>query len=141
MEDDVERDKRENVSQKWSEKKIHNSDNKACTMSEEGSDECCPECGETLEEPNEDGEVEVNEWLQFVNRCEKCDKRFCVNCLFYCSECFNQGEDEKVWCLSCVEKGKYVECKCCGWSLCKEHKEDCGQCRADRNYDLRHRIF
>lgn len=108
--------------------------------SSEISTEHCTNCGEELDESDENGEVEFTEWLTLPACCEKCEKQFCPGCLSYCYECFNEGETYPVLCDNCRNPGDLTLCPC-GWDLCEKHKNDCGQCKANRNYDLRHRLF
>jgi hypothetical protein len=106
---------------------------------QEETEELCA-CGTELPEQDSDGEVEIEGWLVIDNTCKSCGKRFCHDCLLICMECFNQNEEHDILCDNCGDPEEFTDCESCGWMLCKQHAEACGNCRAGKNFDLRYSL-
>ena len=81
----------------------------------------------------------INEWLYSSNECCKCKRIGCKECINYCYECGNKGDDS-TYCYLCEEINE-IECKYHKWYYCDKHKNvECGQCVANKNYDEKHSI-
>ena len=95
----------------------------------------CKECSE------EHNNIYFKEWLSDLNnRCEKCNRLGCINCLEICYECCNEGQDTLLLCTDCSSYSGY-DCKYHEWLMCKtclENCSECPECYANRNYCGKH---
>jgi hypothetical protein len=110
------------------------------TMSDSERDESlCNICGTELDEDEQkETDIMLAEWLTISRDCRKCRRTGCRECMGTCYTCANEGDFDGEYCKDCVQFD-YVDCRYHTWLLCKKHKDDeCGECRANRNYCLRH---
>ena len=102
--------------------------------SPEYSVQVCSTCAEEYS-PDEDGTVNLAEWLKVEPRCDSCGKSGCPYCLVTCMTCANEGMEltTVVYCLRC-NLLKSV-CKMHDWYICSKHpQEKCSACAANKNY-------
>lgn len=96
--------------------------------------------------------ITLNEWLINVpNRCEKCEKICCSQCIRTCYNCQNEGRDFIFTCIECSGVIK-SDCEYHTWYICencnngayhgalyhdktKPKKFKCPECRGNKNYD------
>lgn len=108
---------------------------------EDHTSRICELCGEEVdnEDSDEDGTIQVNEWLFVDPQCSKCQRKGCYKCLKTCYSCANVGEDSETICKECATTNKILfknKCRDHKWWECEGHKKDtCGECRANKNYD------
>jgi hypothetical protein len=110
------------------------------SSSSEEESNVCEMCNENK---IDDSGVYVTEWLHFVDpHCDGCHAKVCDFCLITCLDCFNNGDSADIYCENCVgDDVKTVDCEYHRWYSCKKHKtQECGECRANRNYDLKHQM-
>lgn len=90
------------------------------------------------------GEIhEYNDWMDVLPECSVCKKMICHNCIVFCHDCANIGEDFTVYCDDCQpENMESVGCGSHGheWVTCGKHSGNCGECHANKNYDDKNRI-
>ena len=113
-------------------KDIRSSKPKRCQLCE---DPLCNKCGRYDEEV-----IFLKEWIpKMSNVCDECSSICCDSCLETCLDCWNNHKDSPIVCNNC-SKLKIIPCEYHSWSTCGKHKEEeeCGECRQNRNYDLRH---
>ena len=95
-------------------------------------------CADCIEE----GVCYLKEWLEGSLECNKCQQITCPFCITLCHDCANEGEDYEECCCDCApDNFTKVECEYHDWTTCGQHTGECGECRANRNYDLRHRPY
>jgi len=96
--------------------------------------EICSECVDKRISWGEGG------WFTIGVNCEKCQKITCPFCIVVCYDRAGTGENDLEYCSECVpDTFMVVECDYHEWWTCGKHEEKrCGQCQANRNYDLRH---
>ncbi len=82
----------------------------------------------------------LEDWLETSNKCSTCKKYICASCVILCYDCANEGEDYNTYCDSCVPNDiQPVVCRHHTWFSCKKHaSHECGTCRANHNYHLKH---
>lgn len=75
--------------------------------------------------------------------CSSCDQVICPMCTIVCFDCANETGIAPQYCTKCAPKDiTEVVCKYHTWFSCKKHKQkNCGFCKANKNYDFRHRLF
>lgn len=119
-----------------------------CCMCSETIDGVSFECGDCNKRIckdccGEEGYYMHYEWLDVSITCDVCDKYVCDKCVRFCHDCANY-EGTGYFCGKCCpEDIKYLDCEYHTWSTCKikhEYSDGCGKCRANRNYDGKHRI-
>lgn len=87
--------------------------------------------------------LRLAEWLENINnKCSKCGKKGCQGCIEVCYSCANEGDYTSSFCTDCFpQELTKIPCKYHYWLQCDRHKEKkCPECRANRNYDLRHQM-
>lgn len=87
--------------------------------------------------------IHLAEWLyDCPNKCAKCKRIGCGNCITTCYSCANKGEDCEFLCEDCHNFVKQ-NCKYHSyWNLCSIHSKDgCPECTANQNYSDRHGMF
>ncbi len=89
---------------------------------------------------------EFNDWLNVSVYCTQCDKIICSDCVFFCYDCMNQ-DDADWYCEDCCPKDIVpVKCKfhtCTTFAKSHEllnYSGECGTCKSNRNYDLKHSV-
>src|SRR5665647_3005702 len=70
----------------------------------------------------EENKINLTEWLyDCPNKCSKCKRIGCGDCISTCYSCANKGEDPEFLCQECSNFTKQ-DCKYHGeWNLCSHH--------------------
>jgi len=87
----------------------------------------------------------ISEWLSVPIQCDVCNDWVCTNCIKFCYDCANEGNDMKFYCKKHYKSHsdiQYIECEYHKWSTCDQHNglQRCGECRTNENYAMKHSI-
>lgn len=79
--------------------------------------------------------INFEEWISdCTNKCEKCSRIGCGNCISTCYQCWNIGEEHKFLCRDCSTLSRQ-NCEYHKWNLCSKHiKDKCVVCKANKNF-------
>lgn len=84
------------------------------------------------------------EWWDIMPKCDQCAHVICRDCTIFCHDCASNfwgqdGETYETLCLDCEPEDFTNICDEHDRIVCSKHPDkSCGECRANRNYDLRH---
>ena len=98
----------------------------------------CPICDSSVcsECATEQNNLLFEEWLDDCqNKCDKCKRIGCRNCISTCFQCWNEGDEYNFLCQDCSDLTEQ-DCEYHSyWTLCPKHyKEECCVCKANKNY-------
>lgn len=99
----------------------------------------CPNCA------TEGNIINFNEWLQDCsNKCSKCERIGCKDCMRTCYSCSNRGEFSPMLCEDCSTLTKQ-DCEYhSNWTTCNScsiENNECVECQANKNYSDRYSMF
>jgi hypothetical protein len=98
----------------------------------------CEICSNEDDNPLNKEEIYLEDWLSIDGVCSRCLKNGCSECLGVCYVCCNKGRYDVI-CKKCQHPNELVKVCKCGWLSCKKHnKKECGQCKANRNYNSKY---